>query len=183
MPRQSDEQVELYKAAIREELVRDVRITSIELVKRLQAKGIMIRDRQYAAKLRDKILTERIKRIDRRTELELRNEYFDVMRETMRRMFDILTDPFEYSHNKIAAAKEIRETYVQMLGGKADLAMLRGDIVINNNFHLPEAKRAEVVEALERFGFLPHGTEHNAARAIPPSDGRSGDPAASVEGL
>ena len=154
MPRnQSQDQIELYKSAIRTELVRDVRITAIEIGNRLEKQGMKL-DRHYIAKLRDKILAERAKKIDRRTELELRNEFFDVIRETMRRMFDILVNPYAYDADKIAAAKEIRESYTQMLGGKADLAIIRGDIVINNNYNLPDTKRVAIVEALEKFGYL-----------------------------
>ena len=169
MPAKSQEHVELYKSAIRSELVRDVRITGVELVKRLDAQGFHL-DREYATKLRDKILRERMKKIDRRTEMQLRNEFFDVIQETMRRMFDILVNPYSLDADKIAAAKEIREAYTQMLGGKADLAIIRGDIVINNNYQLPPAKRTAVVEALERFGYLPNGT----AATIQP-EGTTGD--------
>lgn len=176
--RPSHSQLEIYKTAIRAELIRDARIPVIQLQKRLDEQGLHF-EIHYLCKLRDKVLAERIKYIDRRTENELKNEYFDVLRETMKKMFDILTDPFEYSHNRIAAAKEIRETYAQMLGGKADLAIIRGDIVINNNYNLPDAKRKAIVDTLEQFEYLEKYGDAHAAAALGTRDDR---PAAADQG-
>ena len=151
----SKEQVDVYKAAIRGELVRDPRITGIELVERLAKQGINL-ERHYAARLRDKILAERQKYIVTRAPEALRNEYRDLLRETMKRMWDIMINPYEYSHNRIAAAKEMREAFDKYMAVDADVNILKGVFTTPNaGYVISDPRLIAAVDAMIRFNLLP----------------------------
>ena len=153
--RQSDEQVAIYKAAIRAELIRDYKITATELCARLDVQGFKL-ERHYVAKLRDKVLAERQKHFTNRTPDSLKAEYRDLLRETMKRMWDIMINPYEYSHNRIAAAKEMREAFDKYINMDADMGVLKGVFTTPNaGYVISDPRLVAAVDAMIRFNLLP----------------------------
>jgi Mitochondrial inner membrane protein len=176
----SDDQREYYKEIIRGELVRDSKATVTHLQEVLKKAGCDL-DRHYIATLKNKVFRERTHYIQTRS--KLKGEYVQMVREEMKRMWDIMVNPFEYSHNKIAAAHEMREAFEHLLNIDADVNILKGAFATPDpTYTISEPRLIAAVDALIRFNILPKDAipttaitagspADNAAPAAPQSSG------------
>jgi len=109
MPKTSDIQKEIYMAKVRQIMVmRGANISGNDIAKILAQNGINI-SHDYAMKLRDKIIGERKKRVDRKLAALHVSDLEDTNEAIISKCWDIASDPKETTHNKLMAMSKIAD--------------------------------------------------------------------------
>lgn len=109
MANHTKEQKATYMAKVRQIMVmRGATISGRDIVAILDKNGIKV-SIEYAIKLRDKILSERKHRVERKLAAVHVSDFEDTNEEIISRCWDIILNKDETTHNKLMAMKEIRE--------------------------------------------------------------------------
>ena len=169
----SDEQEAYHISLIRKILIAKGRgfiqrgkdLSVLEVMRQLEDNGVML-SRIYVTKLKNKILRERTIRVERETRELLNKQLTELLAINLEEAYNIIYSKRSSNFEKIAAMREIRETYVQIYDKKTQLADFLEDIKTikpeaNPAYQISEPKLIAVVDAMVRFNLLPKQANGN----------------------
>jgi hypothetical protein len=162
--RKSKEQANLYSANIRKLMVVQHDMPALEMQKQLQKLGIHLHV-EYIRRLREKILGERMRRVDRKSLNMALAAFEDVLTETARTAWQIALSPQATRMERLIAIKEIRESHTVIFNklfdaGVFDRKLGSVDVNVKRSRPLSQDVEEEIFAAFQRWGIFP--AQHNA---------------------
>lgn len=162
MPSYSQMQQDYHKALIRRVMVvsgqgainfgSDVTIRYIK--EQLEQNGLRL-DHEYIAKIKNKILAERIKRIEKGTRKITRDDLAALLSVNLTALYEIIYSKAK-PNDKISAMKEVRETYLAIYEKESTLNAFATNV--SNavpRFQVTDAKLLAIVDAMIAMNVLP----------------------------
>ncbi len=151
---------------------RDVSV--LEIQRQLAENNLML-DYAYITKLKRKIMSERVKNVDAYTREQLKRDLTHVLTAHLETAYEILHSKRAKDSDKVAAMRELRETYCAIYDRTIDLKSFEENMktslpAANPTFVISEPKLIAVVDAMIRFGVLP-SQSHERALEVRPAAG------------
>lgn len=156
MTKYTDANRQLHLKAIRQVLAMKPRASTYVIADSLYRIGLKL-DRNYIAKLRDKIVEDRVTRFNE-AKVEKRISEMQEKAELIQEyMFPILTDPKTPVKEKIRAAREIMKSEVDLFNSQMDAGMFErklGELGIKHDVQLDPEDRKSIVDAFINMGLI-----------------------------